>query len=264
MNMNGQPIGIFDSGIGGLSILQELYRRLPTENYVFFADQHNVPYGEKTKEELIALTTRIVKFLLDEQAKMVVVACNTATCYAIETLRASYDIPIVGVVPAIKLAAEQTKTNEIALIATPATAKSDYVTDLIQKFAVGKNVARIGCFGLENAVETGKLDSKETAQVLAKYILPLKKTNVDQLVLGCTHYPFLKKEIGGILGSSVTLIDSGAAVARRVEAVLKEKNIANPAGASDTKFFTNGDADHFSEVASSLLGRAIQGTYNAI
>jgi glutamate racemase len=264
MNMNGQPIGIFDSGIGGLSILQELYRRLPTENYVFFADQHNVPYGEKTKEELIALTTRIVKFLLDEQAKMVVVACNTATCYAIETLRTSYDIPIVGVVPAIKLAAEQTKTNEIALISTPATAKSDYVTDLIQKFAVGKTVARIGCFGLENAVETGKLDSKETAQVLAKYILPLKETNVDQLVLGCTHYPFLKKQISDILGPSVTLIDSGAAVARRVEAVLAEKNIANSSGASETKFFTNGDADRFSEVASSLLGRVIQGTYNAI
>lgn len=259
--MDNRPIGVFDSGIGGLSILRELYRELPNENFVFFADQHNVPYGEKTKEELVTLTSRIVKFLAEQNVKMVVVACNTATCYSVDELRAANTMPIVGVVPAIKPAAERTKTGSIALIATPATAQSPYVTDLIKQYAPNINVLRVGCFGLENAVETGDLDSANTFEVLNKYVLPLKEKNIDKLVLGCTHYPFLKAQITSILGPSVELIDSGEGVAKNVANIIHEKNLENSEGDRTTAFFTNKDAADFSRVATKLLGQTIAANY---
>lgn len=264
--MSGRPIGVFDSGVGGLSVLAELKARLPNESFVFFADQHNVPYGEKTKGELVALTTRIVEFLLTHDTKLIVVACNTATCYALEELRARFSVPIVGVVPAVKLAAERTKTGTIALISTPATAKSDYVTHLIEQFAADKKVFRIGCAGLENAVETGRLDGEETATLLQQYVAPLKDEGVDELVLGCTHYPFLKKEISAIVGPGVELIDSGDAVARRTEKLLAEAGMVDMGGGEkkEDRFFTNRDAEDFSNVATLLLGRPVRGEYIAL
>lgn len=258
--MDNRPIGVFDSGIGGLSVLRELQKRLPRENFVFFADQKNVPYGEKTKEELVALTKRIMQFLIAQKSKLVVVACNTATCHAIDEMRDAFpEVPIVGVVPAIKLAAEQTKTGSIALIATPATAKSSYVSELTEKFASRAEVVRVGCFGLEDTVETGSLDSPEALTLLESYLSPLKTKNIDQLVLGCTHYPFLKSQISEMLGPSVTLVDSGDAVARRVESLLREKNIKGSEESPSHRFFTNKDATDFSCVASKLLNQSIQG-----
>jgi len=262
--MNKQPIGVFDSGIGGLSVLRELYKRLPNEDYIFFADQKNVPYGEKSKEELVALTKNIMRFLKEKNIKMAVVACNTATCYAIEEMRAAFDMPIVGTVPAIKFAAEATKTGNIGLIATPATASSQYVSDLVEKYAPEHNVLKIGCFGLENAVETGQLVSDSTTEILNQYILPLKGKNIDQLVLGCTHYPFLRPQIAEILGPMVSLVDSGDAVARRVESILLEKGMTNGEGTSATEFFTSNDAEFFSKVASQLLERSIEGRLAAL
>jgi len=258
--MNQNPIGVFDSGVGGLSILRELYKRLPNERYVFLADQKNVPYGEKTKEQLVALTTRIMQFLSDKKIKMAVVACNTATCYAIGEMRAAFNIPIVGVVPAIKLAADQSHTGNIGLIATPATVQSDYVRGLIDAYAQNRNVLSIGCFGLENAVETGRLESEETEELLRRYILPLKGKDIDHLVLGCTHYPFLKSQIAEILGHETALVDSGDAVARRVESILRENDLANNAGAGETEFYTTNNPGFFSEVASKLLERPVAGT----
>lgn len=255
--MRDNPIGVFDSGVGGLSILQELQNLLPDENYIFFADQRNVPYGGKTKEELVALTMRVMKFLTDQKIKLAVVACNTATCYALEELRDRFSLPIVGVVPAIKYAAEQTKTDTIALIATPATARSSYVTDLINKFAKNVKVLRIGCAGLEDSIERGQLDSERTSQLLNMYVFPLKQTSADQLVLGCTHYPFLKEKITAILGPSVTLVDSGRAVAIRTEVLLNEYNLKTSDGNSSNKFFTNKNVSDFCRVASRLLDRQI-------
>jgi len=262
--MNNFPIGVFDSGVGGLSILKELQGLLPNESFVFFADQKNVPYGGKTKEELVALTSRIMEFLLSQKVKMVVVACNTATCHAIQELRSSFSLPIVGVVPAIKPAAEQTKTGKIALIATPATAKSQYVTELIDKFASNIEVLRIGCAGLEDSIENGDLDSQATTQLLNKYVLTLKQEGIDQLVLGCTHYPFLKEKIAAILGSSVALVDSGKAVARRAASLLNEHNLKNSIGGPVNQFFTNKDAENFSRVASKLLDYPVVAQYASI
>ena len=261
--MNRAPIGLFDSGVGGLSILRELERRLPNEDYIFLADQKNVPYGEKTKDALVALALRVMRFLADRKIKLAVVACNTATCYAIEEMRAAFDIPIVGVVPAIKLAADETETGNIGLIATPATAQSQYVTDLIERYAANRNVLRIGCFGLENMVETGRLEDAETAELLARYILPLKGKNIDRLVLGCTHYPFLRPQIAHMLGPTTTLVDSSDAVARRVESMLRESGLLNDAGGR-AEFFTTKDPAAFSEVASKLLERPVEGAFAVI
>jgi glutamate racemase len=263
--MNNKPIGVFDSGVGGLSILREVSRRLPQEQYLFFADQANVPYGEKTKTELVALTHRIMEFFMAHDAKLVVVACNTATCYAIDEMRAAFPIPIVGVVPAIKLAVEQTATKHIALIATPATAKSDAVTELIEKFVPPDvSVERIGCFKLEDVVETGSLDSPESLALLSSYIAPLKEKNIDRLVLGCTHYPFLKKQIATILGDRIGLVDSGEAIANRVESVLRERDMLGSSDSPTSHFFTSKNAEDFSRVASKLLGREIVGTHVAL
>jgi glutamate racemase len=255
------PIGVFDSGVGGLSILKELQGRLPNESYIFFADQKNVPYGGKTKEELVALTFKIMEFLTAQKIKLAVVACNTASCHALEELREAFPIPIVGVVPAIKPAVEQTKTGKIALISTPATAKSSYVTELINKYANNVEVLRIGCAGLEDVVETGQLHGPRTYELLNKYVLPLKQEGIDHVVLGCTHYPFLKEEIATILGPEVTLIDSGKAVALRVEYLLNEHNLKSSLDKPSNQFFTNKDADDFSRVASELLGYQVVAQY---
>ncbi len=259
--MSNWPIGIFDSGVGGLSILKELQNLLPNENYLFFADQKNVPYGEKTKEELVALTSQIVSFLISQKVKMIVVGCNTATCYAIEELRTITKLPIVGVVPAIKPAAEQTKTGRIALLATPATAQSFYVTKLIKEYADQIDVLRIGCAGLEECVENGRLNSKTTIKILSSYVLPLKKEGIDQLVLGCTHYPFLKENIAALLGPSVNLLDSGRKVAERVNFLLNKYSLYSSEAKGRDVFFTNKDANKFSRVASSLLGYKVDGHF---
>ncbi|OGM98144.1 MAG: glutamate racemase [Candidatus Yanofskybacteria bacterium RIFCSPHIGHO2_01_FULL_41_21] len=262
--MNNLLIGVFDSGVGGLSILKELQNRLSDESFLFFADQKNVPYGGKSKEELVTLTSKIMEFLTARKIKMVVIACNTATCYALEELRNNFPLPIVGVVPAIKPAVEQTKVGKIALISTPATAQSQYVTDLINKYANNVEVLRIGCAGLEDVVETGKLHGPKTSELLNKYVAPLKKEGIDQLVLGCTHYPFLKEEIVSILGPTVTLVDSGRAVANRVEHLLDENNLRNTSGKQTNRFFTNKDADDFSRVASELLGYKVEAQYASV
>ena len=162
-----------------MSILKELQNRLSDESFLFFADQKNVPYGGKSKEELVTLTSKIMEFLTARKIKMVVIACNTATCYALEELRNNFPLPIVGVVPAIKPAVEQTKVGKIALISTPATAQSQYVTDLINKYANNVEVLRIGCAGLEDVVETGKLHGPKTSELLNKYVAPLKKEGIE-------------------------------------------------------------------------------------
>lgn len=244
--------------------MKELQRSLPDESYIFFADQKNVPYGGKSKEELVALTSNIMKFLTARKIKIAVVACNTATCYALEELRNTFPLPIVGVVPAIKPAVERTKVGRIALVATPATAKSPYVTELIKKYAGNVEVLRVGCPGLEDVVETGKLHGPKTSELLNKYISPLKQEGIDHLVLGCTHYPFLKEEIANILGPTVTLVDSGRAVATRVEHLLGEHNLKNTGGKPSNQFFTNKDAGEFSRVASELLGYQVVAQYTEV
>jgi len=248
--MHTEPIGVFDSGVGGLSILREIKKLLPNENYIFIADQKNVPYGGKTTGQLRKLSDRIVRKFLDSQVKLIVIACNTATCHAIDYLRRKHPlIPFVGTVPAIKIAAKLSKVKSIAVISTPATSESSYLKKLIKDFASGIKVANIGCPNLEDTVEEGSLNSTKTKLLIKKYISMAMSDNPDYIVLGCTHYPFLKKEIEKI--SKVKTVDSGKAIARRVKFLLGDKLTKNKK--PHTAYFTTGDSKKFSQVASTLL-----------
>lgn len=250
MIKKNSPIGLFDSGVGGLSVYIELKKLLPDNHYIFLADQAHVPYGKKTPEELQNLSERIVNFLLKKNIGMLVVACNTATCYALDFLRHKFQMPIIGVVPAIKPAAKVTKNNKIAVMSTPATAKSDYLKDLSQKFAKDKEVILLGCKGLEDAVET--LDQKAIKTLLDSYTEKIKEFDADTIVLGCTHYPFLKKEIRKRIGSKIQILDSGRAIAERTKQIL-EKTESKTQNRTWEIFYTTGDPAQFSQIASQLL-----------
>ncbi len=257
--MSSRPIGVFDSGVGGLSILHELRHLMPQEHCVFLADQAHVPYGEKTAEQLKDLACRITQFLLDQHCKLVVVACNTATCYAIETLRTKFTVPFVGTIPAVKPACEKTQNGVVAVLSTPATAQSPALHALIDTYGKNKKVLAIGCAGLEDAVETGSLHSSETLLLLKKYLAPAQHAGADYIVLGCTHYPFLREKIQALVGPTIHLIDSGAAIARQTARLLAVQHIQNPSfRKGSTRYFTTGDKKLFATVASGLLGKPIE------
>lgn len=255
---DARPIGVFDSGVGGLSVLKELVKLMPKENYIFVADQINVPYGEKTKKELEKETLKVCNFLVSKNSKIIVAACNTATCYAIDFLRASIKIPIVGTAPAIKPAATKSRSGVIGVMSTPATSKSPHLNNLIKDHAGNMKVINIGCYGLEDIIdETGILDSPEVQRLLSKYIGPIKKAGADVIVLGCTHYPFLKPQIRNIVGKSIKLVDSGKDIAKHTSAILRETNTVDDSeGKID--FYTTGDPKQFSKVASNLLKKHIE------
>lgn len=248
--LQDRPIGLFDSGVGGLSVLLEIAKILPKENFIFLADQLNVPYGGKTKREIEDLSERITYFLQKQKIKALVIACNTATCYALDYLRFNFDIPIVGVVPAVKPAAKMTKIGRIVVMSTPATAKSSYLDSLVSEFAKNRQCLKLGCPGLEEVVET--LDKNTGNDLIDKYTAKIKKFQADVVVLGCTHFPFLKEEIKERLGPKVKVIDSGPAIARRVKYLLAKKGALSPKKGKDL-FFTTGDPKEFSRVASVLL-----------
>ncbi len=255
-----RPIGVFDSGVGGLSILKELRKTLPNEDFIFLADQKYVPYGEKTKEELIQLVSNITDYFIKRyNVKMVIVACNTATCNAIEALRSKYSLPIVGTVPAVKLAAKKTKSGTVAIISTPSTSKSIVLNKLIDEHCKDVRVLNIGCKNLENAVETGDLSGTQVSILLKKYLKEVINSDTDYLVLGCTHYPFLRGAIQKIVGSHVKLLDGGKAIARRSKSVLENnfiKNNQNKLG--KTTYLTTGNATIFSKVTTLLLKTPIR------
>ena len=251
-----KPIGFFDSGVGGLSVFLEVKKLLPKKEYIFFADQAHVPYGKKTPKELQKLSERIARFLLNKNIGMLIVACNTATCYALDHLRQKFEIPIIGVVPALKPAAAITKNNKVAVMSTPATAKSAYLQNLVGQFAKDKEVLLLGCKGLEDAVEI--LDKKAIKLLLDRYTKEVCDFGADTIVLGCTHYPFLKKEIVARAGAKINIIDSGRAVASRVKQ-LSENTFGNTKNGLSETFFTTGDPAKFSQVASKLLKYKIVG-----
>ncbi|MEK7190572.1 MAG: glutamate racemase [Patescibacteria group bacterium] len=262
--MNKKPIGVFDSGVGGLSVLVELQKLLPNENFVFLADQLNVPYGEKSKKELVKFAFQITDyFIKNHKIKQLVIACNTSTCYSIDSLRKKYSkknfLPIVGTVPALKPASQNTKSGTVAVISTPATSKSPVMRKFIRDFAKGIKVLNIGCQNLENVVEEGEIDSPKAILLLEKYLKQIKNSKADHLVLACTHYPFLRKTIQKIVGPHIKLIDSGKAIARRTKSLLlthRLKNKQNKKG--KTLYFTTGNAGKFSRVASRLLKNEIK------
>jgi glutamate racemase len=252
--MDNRPIGVFDSGVGGLSIWRAIRKLLPQESLIFLADSGHVPYGEKTTNQLKDLTSRITKFLLDRDCKMIVVACNTATVHAIAHLREAFpDVPFVGVVPVVKTLSRHTRTGTIAVLSTPATSQSPYLAGLIEEFAPDMNVVNVGCDGLEDMVENGRVGTRATTALLERHLEPVRSSDADVVGLGCTHYPFLRNRIKNMLGPGVRLYDPSRPVARRVRQVLRERDEFATNPQPTFEFYTTGDVELFARVASRLL-----------
>jgi glutamate racemase len=235
------PIGFFDSGVGGTSIWKEVLRRLPKEHTIYLSDSENAPYGEKSKDQIIALCIKNTEFLLQKNCKIIVVACNTATTNAIDYLRSNYNIPFIGIEPAIKPAALNTKTKKIAILATKGTLNStlfEKTSSIINKdIQVQETIGK----GLVALIEDGKLHSKEMTSLLSSYLKPMVTNNIDSLVLGCTHYPYLIPQIKKIIGDRIQIIDSGEAVARQTQVVLNKHHIANTYNNTQHIIYTNKD-----------------------
>ena len=235
---NSAPIGLFDSGIGGTSIWKEIHTLLPNENTIYLADSKNAPYGQKSKEEIIALSKKNTEFLLNQNAKLIVVACNTATTNAINELRATYDVPFIGIEPAIKPAAKSSETHTIGILATKGTLSSELFSKSVLNYPTTKIVEQVG-FGLVQLIEEGKMNSKEMTLLLKSYLEPMVKENIDYLVLGCSHYPYLIPQIKKIIPKHIKIIDSGEAVARQTKNILMERSLLNNGKISSQIFYTN-------------------------
>lgn len=219
------PIGFFDSGVGGTSIWKEVVQLLPYENTIYLADSKNGPYGEKSPEKILEFSIKNTEFLLNKNTKIIIVACNTATTNAISILRERYDIPFIGIEPAIKPAELVTKTKKIGLLATKGTLDSELFEKTFSTIDRSIKVIEQVGEGLVHLIEDGKTNSKEMHQLLCKYLNPMMKENIDALVLGCSHYPYLMPQIKKILGNSVQIIDSGSAVAKQTKRVLNSHKI---------------------------------------
>ena len=240
--MSNQPIGIFDSGVGGTSIWKEIHNLIPNENTIYLADSKYAPYGPKGKERIIELSIKNTEFLLKKDCKLIVVACNTATTNAIDYLRKHYDIPFIGIEPAIKPAALQSKTKSVGILATKGTLSSELFAKTSNLFSSGINVIEQNGEGIVELIENGKLDTDEMKSLLKLYLQPMIDANIDHLVLGCTHYPYLIPQLLQLVPNHVKIIDSGEAVARQTKSVLSQNNILNKQLTKpNLKFYTNGN-----------------------
>lgn len=237
---NENPIGLFDSGIGGTSIWKEIHQLLPIENTIYLADSKNAPYGAKSKDEIIDLSFKNTEFLLEKNCKIIVVACNTATTNAIKELRAKYDVPFIGIEPAIKPAANHSKTNTIGILATKGTLNSELFHEKVKNYSNIHIIEQIG-HGLVQLIENGEIDTPEMELLLKSYLTPMINQNIDYLVLGCSHYPYLIPQIKKIIPSTIEIIDSGEAVARQTKNILSQMNLLKNSIESSQLFFTNND-----------------------
>ena len=249
--MSKQPIGIFDSGVGGTSIWKEIHALLPYEDTIYLADSKNAPYGPKGKEAITNLCIKNTELLISKGCKLIVVACNTATTNAINVLRSTYKIPFIGIEPAIKPAALHTKTNAVGILATKGTLSSALFSKTSDLFASNIKVIEQVGDGIVSLIENGNLYSEDMKLLLQNYMQPMIDANIDYLVLGCTHYPYLMPILKDILPKHVTIIDSGEAVAKQTKTILNANNLLNTEiTKSKLQFFTNGNP----EVMTALLG----------
>lgn len=244
--MNNQPIGVLDSGIGGLSVWRELVEQLPQESTLYIADSKHCPYGNRSAEEIHFLAKRLVQFLIQKQVKLIVVACNTITVSCLDKLRIDFPtISLVGIVPVVKTAVTHTKNKKIGILSTQGTAKSEYQKHLLAEFAQGYEVLNVGTDKLVPFIEKGDLQSRLFYNVLKAELHPFIDSNIDTLALGCSHFPFIKKQIQHVLGSKVQLLDSGGAVGRQVKRVLEHNKSLGQAKNPTHQFFTTGEKEQF-------------------
>ena len=252
------PIGVFDSGVGGLTVAREIMRQIPNERMIYFGDTARVPYGSKSRETVTKYSKQIVRFLKEQKVKAIVVACNTASAYALEAIEKELDIPIIGVVkPGARVAAETTKNKKVGVIATAGTIQSRIYTEYIQ--GIEKDIQVIGkaCPLFVPLVEEGLLEDPVTDEIATRYLNELKDINIDTLILGCTHYPLIRSTVGRIMGDEVTLVNPAYETARELKELLEKEGLLNPStqrlGTNQYQFFVSDGADKFKAFANSIL-----------
>ncbi len=250
------PVGVFDSGVGGLSVLKHIRSGLPGETLLYCADSHHTPYGAKSPEQIQARALTLTDFLVGQGAKAIVVACNTATAAAVVMLRERFSIPIIGMEPAVKPAVAATKSGVVGVLATVGTLKSAQFAALLENYGQGVEVVTQACHGLVECVERGELDAPATRELVRRYVAPLLARGADTIVLGCTHYPFVRELIEQEAGVGVTMIDTGTAVARQLHRRLAEHGLLRPAGGGE-RFWTSGEVAQAESVVSRLWGSRV-------
>ena len=262
---NLRPIGIFDSGIGGLTVLRAIHQLMPDEPLLYLADQAHVPYGPRSLGEVRQFSEAITRYLLDQDARLIVVACNTASAAALKYLRQSFpEVPFVGMEPAVKPAAEHTRSGAVGVLATPATFQGELYASVVERFGQGVHLLQHTCPGLVQQIENGALDSGETRHILEDALQPMLDQGIDTVVLGCTHYPFVIPLIQEIAGPNVRVIDPAPAVARQVQRLLVASNLLElDAPIQETvlkkpqhliHFITTGDPERLESMLPTLLG----------
>jgi glutamate racemase len=252
------PIGVFDSGVGGLSVLRAIQNELPGEALIYFADQLHVPYGRRSMQQVRDFAASITRFLLQQEAKLVVVACNTVSAAALNELRLAFpETPFVGMEPALKPAIEKTRTRRVGVLATPVTFQGQLYTALVDRYAQGITVFQNTCPGLVEQIEAGDLESDRTRKILEDALLPMQAEGVDTIVLGCTHYPFVIPLIEAIIGANALVIDPAPAVARQSRRLLEARQIAAPQEGRNAqvrpRFYTSGDPRQFNRLLRRLV-----------
>lgn len=270
--MTTAAIGVFDSGVGGLSVLHHIRRTLPDANLIYVADSGHVPYGDKPLPYIEQRAVALTRFLIQQGADAIVIACNTATAAAAASLRSRFDLPILGMEPAVKPAVAATKSGIVGVLATTGTLESARFAALLERYAGEVEIIAQGCPGLVEQVEKGELNCAKTRELIARYTAPLLALGADTLILGCTHYPYLTPLIREVAGADITLIDTGEAVARHLQRRIQTelptctesfgKQILSTAEGLRTseQFFTSGDASQVTNIISLLWGSAVEVT----
>lgn len=264
-DITNAPIGVFDSGVGGLTVVREIMRQMPNERIVYFGDTARVPYGSKSKETIIRYSRQIIRFLRTKNVKAIVIACNTASAYALDTVEAELDIPIIGVVkPGAKVAAETTRNNKIGVIGTEGTISSGIYSDFLHIRNKDINVLGKACPLFVPLVEEGWAKDSVTKEVAKRYLEELKESGIDSLILGCTHYPLLRSTIRNVMGEKVTLVNPAYETAIELKELLEQNKLINsqkqPSDGSGYAFYVSDLADKFKQFANSILPYDIETT----
>ncbi len=249
-----KPIGVFDSGIGGLTVLKELTQILPHEDFIYFADSKNAPYGPRKISEIVDFSVRIIDFLLKMGCKAIVIACNTATAAAVNEMRSKYNVPIIGLEPAVKPACLKTLTGNVGVLATQGTFRGNHFKNTSEKYKDYVKIHLQVAKGLVELAENGVFEGDNVKDLMEKFILPMKDQNIDKLVLGCTHYPLFIDVIQSVAGKGVEILDSGEAVARRTKDLLMVNKIFNTnENTQKIRFYSTGDKKAIVNVVSRLF-----------
>lgn len=259
------PIGVFDSGVGGLTVAREIMRQIPNERIVYFGDTARVPYGSKSPDTIIRYSRQIIRFLKTKQVKAIVVACNTASAFALETIRPELDLPIIGVVkPGARVAAKTTKNGKIGVIGTEGTVRSEIYTQTIHKENKDAQVMAMACPLFVPLVEEGWIKDPVTVTVAQRYLQPFKESDIDTLILGCTHYPLLRSTVGQIMGEKVNLVNPAYETAVELRRLLLQQGMENDgdhaAGEEKYQFYVSDAAEKFMQFANSILPYDIERT----